>query len=384
MPPEEVVVPIPTQTLTVSVPPGGGDYPIYIGSGLLEALPQYLKAMFPADVRFLVVSDRNVSQHYGGLLRKNMEDAGLTVMFATLTPGETDKTLQQVSYLYDQAVSHRLSRRDVIVALGGGVVGDIAGFFASSFLRGLPFVQVPTTLLAQVDSSVGGKVGVNFRYLKNAVGAFYQPRFVLIDPDVLASLDARERRAGLAEVVKYAFIEQTCTGDTGFLETLEAYAANPEKDASSLIPIIARCCAIKAHVVMRDETEQSGLRAMLNLGHTFGHAYEAATHYVQLLHGEAVAIGMARAFELSVRLGLLPKADADRCCALMAALELPQEPPRESSEGRIKPKALLDLMRQDKKASQGQIHLVLPVEGAGRVRLCNDIAESEILAVIAE
>jgi 3-dehydroquinate synthase len=258
-----------------------------------------------------------------------------------------------------------------VVALGGGVVGDLAGFVAATFARGLDFFQAPTTLLAQVDSSVGGKVGVNLPEAKNMVGAFWQPRGVLIDVNVLQSLPPREYRAGLAEVVKYGVIL-----DADFFAYLEGHVdAINRKDAETLMHIVKRSCRLKADVVEQDERELTGLRACLNYGHTFGHAFEALGDYESLLHGEAVAAGMRCAARMAARLGRIDEAVVARQEALMAGLELLVDPPAVDGQD------LLRAMHRDKKAAAGRLRFILP-DRIGHVELVDDVADEDVLAAL--
>jgi len=268
----------------------------------------------------------------------------------TVPAGETAKSLKSVQACYDQLAAHRLERRSFIVALGGGVVGDLAGFVAATYLRGIPFVQAPTTLLAQVDSSVGGKVGVNLKAGKNLVGAFYQPRLVLCDTDTLRALPAREYRAGLAEVIKYGII---C--DANLFKRLERDIPKLlRREPKTLSEIVARCCEIKADVVSQDETE-SGLRAILNFGHTIGHALEAISHYGKYLHGEAISVGQVAAAKISARVLGLPSREAERITNLFKRAALPTEVKLSGAQRT----ELFDAMRLDKKVRAGEIKFVL-------------------------
>ncbi|MBK8191286.1 MAG: 3-dehydroquinate synthase [Vampirovibrionales bacterium] len=367
--------------MTVSLPARARDYQIIIEPGLLSTLGPALAPVLPAGSRALLISDETVYGLYGESALAQLDGAGYQAQRFVIPDGETSKTLSMVESAYDAALKFGLSRRDAIIALGGGVVGDLAGFCAATYYRGTTFVQIPTTLLAQIDSSVGGKTAVNFRTVKNGVGAFYQPARVLIDPAALSTLDARQARAGLAEAAKYALLEISATGDSGLFGFLSVQA-EALRHLSSASPatrceLIARCCQIKAEVVAADETERSGARAMLNLGHTFGHALEAAAGYGTLLHGEAVAMGMAMALEMSTQLDLLGAEEARRARALLRALDLPLTPP-----AGLRAETLLALMTQDKKAHDGRISFVLPVECAGRVRLCDDVPQATALAVV--
>jgi len=280
----------------------------------------------------------------------SLEAAGFEPVLLTVPAGETSKSLKYVQTCCEQLARHRLERTSFIVALGGGVVGDLAGFVAASYLRGIAFVQVPTTLLAQVDSSVGGKVGVNLPAGKNLVGAFYQPRLVLCDLTSLDTLPNREYRSGLAEVIKYGIIH-----DSALFDRLEKNLdLLLKKDSSALAAVVARCCEIKAEVVGQDETE-GGLRAILNFGHTIGHAIEAISGYGKYLHGEAISIGQVAAAKLSVKLSGLGPDSAERIEALFRRAGLPVRLSLRAPEM----KCLLGAMRLDKKVSGGEIKFVL-------------------------
>ncbi|MEO7064649.1 MAG: 3-dehydroquinate synthase, partial [Dokdonella sp.] len=284
--------------------------------------------------------------------------------------GEAHKTLASCAVVFDALATLGASRDATIIALGGGVIGDLAGFSAACWMRGIEFVQLPTTLLAMVDSSVGGKTGVNLPAGKNLVGAFHQPAAVVIDTETLATLPDREYRSGLAEVVKYGAI-----GDAAFFEWLETHAdALNARDQATVIEAIAVSCRHKAGVVARDEHEH-GERALLNFGHTFGHALESETGYRTLLHGEAVAIGMVLAARLSADLGLASKTDAERLAALLVAFGLPIAPPA------CDPSRLLALMRLDKKNLSGRLRLIL-WRGIGRAETVSDIADDAIRAAL--
>ncbi|MFO1427064.1 MAG: 3-dehydroquinate synthase [Steroidobacteraceae bacterium] len=335
------------QQLTVAL--ADRSYPILIGSGLLApgALPG--DAIGARDVA--IVTNTIVGPLYCARLRAALEAASAAprrIIEVVLPDGEVHKTLDNVARVLDVLVAHRFSRDCCVVALGGGVVGDMAGFAAACYQRGVDFVQVPTTLLAQVDSSVGGKTGVNHPGGKNLIGAFHQPRAVIADTDTLGTLPDRELRAGLAEVIKYGLI---C--DASFLDWIETHADRLlARDAPSLAQAIRRSCEIKAAIVARDEREQ-GDRALLNLGHTFGHAVEAVTGYGSWLHGEAVGAGMLMAATMSARAGMLPSADVERVRALLRRVGLPTEAREVGAE------AALQAMRIDKKVKAGQIRFVL-------------------------
>lgn len=350
----------------VTVNLGKRSYPILVGTGLLAQLGELLRAGFGA-LRVMVITNPTVRNLYGTAVENSLRRAGWDTVWAEMPDGEEHKTLATVETLYDLALDRELDRACPVVALGGGVVGDTAGFFAATYQRGVPFVQVPTTLLAQVDASVGGKVGVNHPRGKNMIGAFYQPRLVVADLDTLATLPLREIRAGLAEVIKYGVIR-----DAAFFAWLEE---NVERllrlEREALAHAVATSCRIKAAVVEEDETE-AGLRQILNYGHTVGHALEALTDYRVYHHGEAVAIGMAVAARLAVELGLLAGEDAARIVSLIRRAGLPTEVPE-----RFSPGELIRAMRLDKKTRGGRLTLVLP-EAIGRVRIASGIPEATV------
>jgi len=334
---------------TVNVPLGGRSYSIRIGKGLLTKLGSNCRKL-QLGRRCAVITDTRVGRRYGAAALKSLRSAGFDPVVITFTAGEQQKNLRNVQACYDQLAKHRLERSSFVVALGGGVVGDLAGFVAASYLRGIPFVQVPTTLLAQVDSSVGGKVGVNLRAGKNLVGAFHQPRLVLCDLNTLDSLPKREYRAGLAEVIKYGII-----WDAPLFGELERQMPMLlKRDTALLSRVIARSCEIKAAVVARDETE-GGLRAILNFGHTIGHAIEAVSQYGKYLHGEAISIGQVAAAGLSVNLLGLSAQHATRIADLFRAAGLPVALPVTPAMRR----RLLSAMQLDKKVSGGVIQFVL-------------------------
>jgi 3-dehydroquinate synthase len=349
----------------VNVELGLRSYAIKIGPGLLRNLGREC-ARLKFGERCAIISDRNVAPRYAQQAQKTLAASGFDSVLVSVPAGEKAKSLAKVQACYDQLARHRLERKSFIVALGGGVVGDLAGFVAATYLRGIDFVQVPTTLLAQVDSSVGGKVGVNLKAGKNLVGAFYQPRLVLCDLDTLASLPAREYRSGLAEVIKYGIIY-----DAALFNRLEPELPKLlQRDFSTLAAIVARCCEIKAEVVGQDETE-SGLRAILNFGHTIGHALEAISHYGKYLHGEAISIGQVAAARLSSQLlGLAPK-DVQRIATLLERAGLPTRVRLGSAQRR----RFAAAMKLDKKVSAGEIKFVL-AKRIGRVEFGQRVAHS--------
>jgi 3-dehydroquinate synthase len=355
--------------LNVMVELGARSYPIWIGPGLLDDAPRWRTALRGRHV--LVVSNDVVAPLYLQRVVAGLE--GLSFSTLILADGEAHKTLDSAARVFAALAELKASRDATIVALGGGVIGDLSGFAAACWMRGIAFVQMPTTLLAMVDSSVGGKTAVDLPQGKNLVGAFHQPRAVVVDTGTLATLPERELRAGLAEVVKYGAL-----GDAAFFTWLEQHAdALLERDAQALAQAIAACCWQKAGIVSRDETEQ-GERALLNFGHTFGHALETATGYGALLHGEAIAIGMLQAARLSTQLRLASAADADRLQALLARCGLPTSIPPGTE-----PQRLLDLMRLDKKNVSGRLRLIL-WRGIGQAEVVPDVDATAIVKVLGE
>ena len=352
--------------IEIDVALGERRYPIRIGAGLLD------EGSWRGALRgrhALVVTDDRVAPLY--LARVERALGALTHDSIVLPAGEASKTLEHTARVLDALAGLGASRDAAVIALGGGVVGDLAGFVAATWMRGVDFVQLPTTLLAMVDSSVGGKTGVNIAAGKNLVGAFHQPRAVFIDTATLATLPGREYAAGLAEVVKYGAI-----GDADFFAWLEANAdALEARDGDALAEAIGFSCRYKAGVVARDEREQ-GERALLNFGHTFGHALEAERGYGDLLHGEAVAIGMVLAARLSAALGRAPAEDADRLARLLSRFGLPVAPPRADAD------ALLARMRLDKKNVSGRLRLIL-WRGIGKAEIVPDIDEAPVRRLLA-
>lgn len=331
------------QTLTVAL--GALSYPIYIGRDLL-ASPE-LFARHIAGRQVMVITNETVSPLYLGMLLRGLQ--GFDVSSHAIPDGESCKNLDVLEGIFDRMLAVPCSRQCTVVALGGGVVGDIAGFAAACYQRGIPFIQVPTTLLAQVDSSVGGKTAVNHRLGKNMIGAFHQPRAVITDTTTLETLPDNELGAGLAEVIKYGLIR-----DPVFLDWLESNIdALRRRDHDALTRAIEQSCRNKAEVVALDEHEQ-GVRAHLNLGHTFGHAIEAATGYASWLHGEAVAVGMLMAADLSRRLGDLQQSDVNRVESLLQRAGLPIRPPET-----LTPETFQRYMAVDKKVVDGRVRLVL-------------------------
>ena len=302
------------KTLTVALP--GREYDILIEQGLLDRAGELCKTVLPRAERLFVVTDANVGPLYCGRLKASLESAGFETALSVIPAGEESKCASQLHRLWEEMMDAGLTRTDAVVALGGGVVGDLAGFAAATVLRGVAFVQIPTTLLAQVDSSVGGKVAIDLDHGKNLAGAFWQPKLVLMDPDVLDTLPLPVFMAGMAEVVKYG-----CIWDADFFGFL---AARPSRGdlMADIEHILYTCCDIKRQVVMEDERD-IGLRMILNFGHTLGHAYELAGHYVEWSHGEAVAAGMCAASKLGVELGVTPPELPARLENVLAGLGLP-------------------------------------------------------------
>jgi 3-dehydroquinate synthase len=349
---------------------GPRSYDIEIGSGNLVEAARFCNAD-EDDAHAVIITDANVVGLYADPIVNALEEGGAEVNVLEIDAGEQSKSADMASGLWEELLDAGADRKTVVVALGGGVVGDLAGFVAATFVRGLRFVQIPTTLLAQVDSSVGGKVGINLPGGKNMVGAFWQPRGVLIDVDVLQSLPARECRAGLAEVVKYGVIQ-----DADFFAYLEANVEPINaRDRTVLADIVERCCRLKADVVEQDEREETGLRSILNYGHTFCHAFEAATEYEKLLHGEGVAIGMMCAARLAERLGRVDATFTERQQKLLEAFKLPLDAPD------VEHDELIELMYRDKKVERGKLRFVLPTR-LGHVELVGDVANEDIGAVL--
>jgi 3-dehydroquinate synthase len=353
---------------TIQVDVGHSRYPITIGSGLLanrEVLDSHIRGQ-----DLMIVTNTTVARLYLAKLTDNL--APRRIAECILPDGEQHKTLQTAGWVLYALVGKKMNRDATVLALGGGVVGDIAGFAAACYQRGIGYVQIPTTLLAQVDSSVGGKTGVNHSGGKNLIGAFYQPIGVIADTDTLATLPDRELRAGIAEVIKYG-----CVWDPLLFDWLDHNMAELlARDVGALTYAIARSCEIKATVVAKDEREQN-LRAILNFGHTFGHAIEASTGFTTYLHGEAVGLGMLIAANLSHRLGLIDGAILDRVRDILKKAGLPTEAPRVGAA------KALELMQMDKKVLAGAVRLVL-VEKLGRAIVTADYSQAALEATLAE
>ena len=355
--------------------PGSGSpnisYDIHIGAGLLRSCAPFLSPLLKRPF-VAIVTDENVAQAHLENLTQTLDSAGISHVTKIMPPGEASKSFTGLETLVDWLLDNKVERQDMVIALGGGVIGDLTGFAASTLRRGVRFTQIPTTLLAQVDSSVGGKTGINVPQGKNLVGAFHQPSLVLADLDVLQTLPDREFRAGYAEIVKYAAI---C--DRPFFDWLESNLdALKSRDSQALSYAIAKSCQTKADIVAQDEKEH-GARALLNLGHTFAHAYENLTGYSDnLLHGEAVGLGMAQAARLSVDLGLCPETDAQALVNHLASAGLPISQ-TDVKGGPFEATNLVNAMAQDKKVSQGVMTFIL-MKAIGKAFITNDVSAKQI------
>lgn len=364
---------LPAQVKSIAVKLGDRSYRIQIASGLLDEVGALTRGAIGDKARqSVIVSNPKVDALYGGRVSRSLQRAGLRAHKVLIGDGERHKNLRTAESLFTHLIERRIERSDVIVALGGGVVGDLAGFVAATYLRGVRFIQIPTTLLAQIDSSVGGKTGINHKLGKNLIGAFHQPSLVVIDPETLRTLPAREMRSGIYEAIKYGVIRDRRLFNRIAREMERLKGFDPEE----LSHLIARSCAIKAEVVERDERE-GGLRKILNFGHTVGHALEAVTHYRRLLHGEAVGHGMRAAARISERMRMLP---ADVREAIDEAVA------RVGPLPRVNTLALDDIllaMNRDKKAEYGRTAFVLPVE-VGRVVIRSDVPPQVVRSALSD
>ena len=351
---------------TVHVDLGKRSYDILIGAGLLDQFHQFLK-QYKTGKRIFLISNPSVSQLFGKDLLQRLLENGYQVAEIFIPDGEAHKSLKTVETIYTALITQRADRSSTLVAMGGGVTGDIVGFVAATFLRGVPYVQIPTTLLSQVDSSVGGKTGVNHQLGKNMIGAFYQPHLVCIDTDTLASLSPREFQSGLYEVVKYGLI---C--DLEFFEFFESHLEDIQKRKPDVLEkLISRCCEIKAEITSGDEKEQ-GLRRILNFGHTFGHALECATEFQGLTHGEAIAWGMLAETRLSFMKGYLDESDGQRISQCLRRIgELPPV-------DLVPTQGILEAMKFDKKRQNDQIVFV-QLEDIGKTRVAAGIEEDALI-----
>jgi 3-dehydroquinate synthase len=361
------------QSKIVHVALGERSYDIAIAEGALSRVGEITRAALGDKARRVaVISNPVVDSYYGKEVTRSLKRAGFAALTQLIADGETAKSIRTAERLWAFLISHRFERGDGIIALGGGVVGDLAGFVAATFLRGMDYVQVPTTLLAQIDSSVGGKTGVNHALGKNLIGAFHHPRAVIIDPLTLGTLPGRELRAGLYEAIKYGIIRDR--GLAGFIR--ENIGRIDSLDPQTLTRIIARCCEIKVEVVVADERE-SGLRRILNFGHTVGHALEAVTSYRRLKHGEAVGYGMKCAAAIAEKAGVVPRPEAE---AIRDGIDALGRLPRISD---LNAKDVIAAMAHDKKVARGRLHFVLPTR-VGEVVVRDDIAPAVIRAAVRE
>jgi 3-dehydroquinate synthase len=358
---------VPQDTVAVHIELGDRSYPILIGQALLDGIAG--QSALPPAASALIVTNTTVQPLYAERLARSLATKYSSVFTLVLPDGEAFKDWQTLNLIFDALLERGSDRKTVLFALGGGVVGDMTGFAAASYMRGVPFVQVPTTLLAQVDSSVGGKTAINHPLGKNMIGAFYQPNLVVCDLDTLATLPPRELSAGLAEVIKYGPI-----ADLGFLDWIDRHLSDlMARDTAALAHAVRRSCEIKAHVVGQDERE-AGLRAILNFGHTFGHAIEAGLGFGEWLHGEAVGCGMVMAAHLSQRLGGIDAAFVQRLTGLIERAGLPVKGPALGAD------RYLELMRLDKKSEAGEIRfVVLSAPGQAAVRAAPDALVREVI-----
>lgn len=361
---------MPSDTTIVRVELGERSYDIQIGTGNLGQAGALLSECH-ALTHAILITDENVEQPHAQVVADSLAGQGAAVDVLVLEPGEATKSIDAAAVLWEKILAQGADRATAVVAVGGGVIGDLAGFVAATYARGLPLLQVPTTLLAHVDSSVGGKVGINLPGAKNMVGAFWQPVGVVIDTEVLGTLPDREYRSGLAEVVKYGVVL-----DADFFAYLEGHVGGlNDREHSVMEHIIAQSCRLKAEVVQADEREISGRRAVLNFGHTFAHAFEAVTGYETLLHGEAVSIGMLCAARLAESLGRVDANFVQRLSQLLAALGLATEVPDLDGQ------QILSAMQNDKKVQHGRLRFVLPTR-MGHVELVENVDANNVAAAL--
>jgi len=363
------------ETVKVKIPAGEErEYPIIIDENLLKDVGIYLKNRIKAQ-KVLVVTNNMVNLLYGDTIKESLSTNNIENEFFMLEDGEKYKSIESLEALWQKALELKLERKDAIVALGGGVVGDLAGFVAATYLRGIDFIQIPTTLLAQVDSSVGGKVAVNHKLGKNLIGAFYQPKLVLSDINTLSTLPDEELKVGLAEVVKYGFIKKSCNLQKSNFNFLDYLKVKKDKilalDSQTMTELIAYCCKLKANVVNQDEKE-TGLRVILNFGHTIGHAIEKCSNYENINHGQAVAIGIKGAFYIAEEKGLIKEDYMNSALNIINLYELNYKIPEKLSVG-----SLMDAMLLDKKVESKKIRFVLPTN-EGEVAVFNDVENNTI------
>ena len=347
-------------------------YPLIVGAGNITRIGEYLRSL-NISLKVMIATDSTVQQHYAPIVLRSLNQADFDTDLVELPVGESSKSLEQLAYVLDSFVNHQLDRSSTVIALGGGVVGDLVGFAAAIYMRGIDYIQIPTTLQAQVDASVGGKTAINHEKGKNLIGAFHQPKLVLIDVNTLNTLPNRDLRAGLVEVIKMGVIR-----DEYLFEMVEENLdAILDLDAETFIEMVARACANKADVVAKDEKENR-LRMVLNYGHTFGHALESLTHYEGLRHGEAVSIGMNCGARLAVNLGIFSESDYERQYKLLNQANLPLTFP-----SNLTPEAICDAMYYDKKALDGRLRLILPTR-IGEVVIRDDVTDSQIIEAISQ
>ena len=358
--------------ITVSLPQNS--YEIAIAPDSLSQLGEKMKQL-KLGKKVLVVSNPEIFGHYGDICLKSLQDAGFETYKHLIPAGEVHKHLQSIEQLYDTALNHHLERSSTLVALGGGVIGDMTGFAAATWLRGINFVQVPTSLLAMVDASVGGKTGVNHPQGKNLIGAFYQPKLVLIDPNVLETLPEREFRAGMSEVIKYGVIWDAEL--FSLLEQANDISSFANMDSNLLSTILESSCQAKADVVSKDEKE-TGLRAILNYGHTIGHAIESLTNYQEFVHGEAVALGMIAAGEIAIQMGLWKDAAGNRQNKLIVKAGLPTK-----VASQIKVKDVLETIKNDKKVKSGKVRFILPTK-IGHVKITDKVSADVVKEAVSQ
>ncbi len=368
------------ETINVEIPANKPtSYPIIIGNNILKKIGHAIKEYTKAK-KLLIVTNKTIYPIFKDEVISSLEQAGFELEVLILEDGEKCKNIDSLQAIWNKALEYKLERKDAIVALGGGVVGDISGFAAASYLRGIDFIQVPTTLLAQVDSSVGGKVAINNDFGKNLIGAFYQPKLVYADIKTLKTLPERELKVGLAEVLKYGFIEKTCQlkeSQNNFIEFLQnnkdnIYSLNQE----TMINLVKHCCRLKAAVVNQDEKEV-GLRTVLNFGHTIGHAIEKCSNYQVFNHGEAVAIGMKGAFSLALQKGLISENYYNESISLIKDYKLDYKIQESMST-----KSLLEAMSLDKKVQSGKVRFVLSTN-KGEVSIFNDVTDEQITITLS-
>jgi 3-dehydroquinate synthase len=355
--------------MTVPVSLGDKSYEVLIGEGLLGTAGREARALFPAAKACAVVTDSNVGPLYAGGVCDKLREAGIVPHLIAVPAGEPSKSFEALETVTREMISTGLDRKAFLVALGGGVIGDLAGFAASVFFRGIPYIQIPTTIVSVVDSSVGGKTGINTPEGKNLIGTFHQPRRVLIDPETLKTLPAREYNEGFAEIIKHAAIR-----DSAMLPAIARASVSEARDGLS--SLIARNVAIKAGIVSEDEFETKGLRALLNFGHTIGHAIEASAGYGQLLHGEAISLGMRAALRLSEEIAGLAPPDSVAILTLLAAFRLPLVLPEEIATERI-----MEKLERDKKFDQRAIRFVL-LRGIGEAFVSEEVTREAIVNAV--